>query len=93
VRENSDIQIALFVRDERTGRRAFNAEPLRAWALIQEKPAIGDTLSRVSKMLSEIWQPECLAANPSKTATKSKPLTTGAPRGTSNEFAIVIAIA
>jgi hypothetical protein len=30
VQENSDIQIALFVRDERTGRRAFNAEALRA---------------------------------------------------------------
>ena len=30
MRENSDGQIALFVRDEKTGRRAFNAEALKA---------------------------------------------------------------
>jgi hypothetical protein len=30
VQENPDIQITLFVRDERTRRRAFNAEALRA---------------------------------------------------------------
>jgi hypothetical protein len=30
VQEKPDIQITLFVRDERTGRRAFNAEALRA---------------------------------------------------------------
>ena len=28
--ENSDDQIALFVRDETTGRRAFNAQALKA---------------------------------------------------------------
>jgi hypothetical protein len=30
VYENSDNQIALFVRDERTGRHVFNAQALRA---------------------------------------------------------------
>ena len=30
MQENSDNQIALFVRDETTGRRAFNALALRA---------------------------------------------------------------
>lgn len=30
MQENSDNQIALFVRDERTGRRAFNAQALKA---------------------------------------------------------------
>ena len=30
MRENSDGQIALFVRDDKTGRRAFNAEALKA---------------------------------------------------------------
>jgi hypothetical protein len=30
MQENSDDQIALFVRDEITGRHAFNAEALRA---------------------------------------------------------------
>jgi hypothetical protein len=30
MRENSDGQIALFVRDEKTGRPAFNAEALKA---------------------------------------------------------------
>ena len=29
MRENSDGQIALFVRDDKTGRRAFNAEALK----------------------------------------------------------------
>jgi hypothetical protein len=30
MKENSDDQLTLFVRDERTGRRAFNAQALRA---------------------------------------------------------------
>jgi hypothetical protein len=30
MQENSDDQIALFVRDETTGRRAFNAQALKA---------------------------------------------------------------
>ena len=30
MQRNSEDQIALFVRDERTGRRAFNAKALRA---------------------------------------------------------------
>jgi hypothetical protein len=30
MQENFDNQIALFVRDERTGRHAFNAQALRA---------------------------------------------------------------
>jgi hypothetical protein len=30
MQENSDNQIALFVRDERTGRRVFNAQALKA---------------------------------------------------------------
>lgn len=30
MQKNSEDQIALFVRDERTGRRAFNAKALRA---------------------------------------------------------------
>jgi hypothetical protein len=84
VRENSDIQIALFVRDERTGRRAFNAEALRALGIDPAEARERGTHSRVSKMLSQIWQPECLAANPSKTATKSKPFRIGDPLGTSN---------
>ena len=30
MQENSDDQLALFVRDEKTGRRAFNAQALKA---------------------------------------------------------------
>ena len=30
VQDNSDNQIALFVRDDRTGRRVFNAQALKA---------------------------------------------------------------
>jgi hypothetical protein len=33
VKENTDDQIALFVRDERTGRHAFNAKGLRAMGI------------------------------------------------------------
>ena len=43
MQENSDDQLALFVRDEKTGRRAFNAQALKALGIIRQKPAIGDT--------------------------------------------------
>jgi hypothetical protein len=33
MQENSDGQIALFVRDDKTGRRAFNADALRAFGI------------------------------------------------------------
>ena len=46
MQENSENQIALFVRDERTGRRAFNAQALKALGIDPQTPAIGDTHSK-----------------------------------------------
>ena len=43
MKENLDDQLALFVRDERTGRHAFNAQVLKVSGIDPGKPAIGDT--------------------------------------------------
>ena len=41
MQENSDGQIALFVRDDKTGRRAFNAEALKVLGVIQPARTMG----------------------------------------------------
>jgi hypothetical protein len=41
MQENSDKQIVLFVRDETTGRRAFNAKTLKAEARDRSYPLNG----------------------------------------------------
>ena len=45
MQQQFDNQIALFIRDERTGRYVFNAQALKAQS-IRQKPGIGDTHSK-----------------------------------------------
>ena len=48
MQENSDKQIALFVRDERTGRHVFNAQALRALGIDPAEVAI-ETLTSLTR--------------------------------------------
>ena len=62
--ENSDEQIALFVRDEKTGRRAFNALALKALGIERRKPGIAVTRSRALKSRFKLRQPIVAGASP-----------------------------
>ncbi len=46
MQQQFDNQIALFIRDERTGRYVFNAQALKALGIDPAEAGIGDTHSK-----------------------------------------------
>ena len=53
--EISNDQITLFIREEKTGRYAFNAKALRALGIDRQKHVTGDTRSNSSKNPRQTW--------------------------------------
>ena len=56
--QNADNQITLFIRDEKTGRHAFNPKTLRALGVDPARARANEAIrSKIQKNPSQTWLP------------------------------------